>query len=290
VLVSSGVRIASLLPAATEIVASLGAESELVGVSHECDFPASVTRLPRLTWSPVDITASNAAIDRQVRDLRATGQPVIAVDGRALAEARPDLVITQDLCQVCAVTEDDAVLLQQGAGPAFLALRGKTVAGVFADIRAVGERIGRSLESDDLIRSLEGRLDRLAARRRAVRPRVVCAEWLDPLYLAGHWVPELIAAAGGLDVGAAPGSHSSRREWAEVSALAPDIVVIMLCGLGLERARQEWSRFAAANPGAAAAADGRRLAFIDGNAYTSRPGPRIVEGAEQLARGFGGAS
>lgn len=281
-------RIASLLPAATEIVAALGAESELVGVSHECDFPMSATRLPRLTWSPVSNNGSSAAIDRQVRDLRAAGRPVIAVDGKALRATRPDLILTQDLCDVCAVTDGEVHTLadELDSGPALLPLRGRAVAGILDDIRAIADRIGRPAAGKSLVAALESRLARLAATRRGPRPRVVCVEWLEPLYLAGHWVPELVAAAGGKDVGATPGSHSVTRSWREVAALDPGIMVIALCGLTLERARVEWSRFLDSPAGVEAAVLSCRKVILDGNAYTSRPGPRIVEGAERLAQAF----
>lgn len=279
-------RIASLLPAGTEIVAALGAGHLLVGISHECDYPPSVTRLPRLTGSPIDATLSSASIDQHVRALRAAGRPVIAVDGDLLREARPDLILTQGLCEVCAVVEGDVRTLAQTVSPAprVLPLTARTLPGIFMDIETTGRAIGREGEALALNAALDRRLRELSARAEEPTPRVVVVEWLEPLYLAGHWVPEMVAWAGGDDVGAAPGEHSHPRSWREVAGFAPDLIVVALCGFGLERAVAEWRRFLAGGSEEAAWA-GRLDApiwAIDGNAYTSRPGPRTVDGAELL--------
>ena len=239
-------RVVTLLPAATEIVAALGEAGSLVGISHECDYPAHVLGLPRVTATPIDPGASGSAIDAEVRRLHAAGKPVIGVDAEVLRRLAPELIVTQDLCEVCAVAEGEvyglAAVMQPA--PTLLTLSGRTVAGIMSDILAVAGALGRTAAGTDLVRGLEERLGRLRDRQVARRPRVVCVEWLEPLYLAGHWVPELVEAAGGTDVGAAPGGHSARRQWHELNELRPDLMVVMLCGFGLERSLAELSALA----------------------------------------------
>jgi iron complex transport system substrate-binding protein len=275
-------RVVTLLPAATEIVAALGAGDQLVGISHECNFPDSVSQLPRVTTTPIDSSRSGATIDAQVRALRQAGRPVIAIDTAVLRRLAPELIVTQGLCEVCAVSEGEVHRLSRVLAPAprVLSLNARTLAGVWNDIRCVGTALDRESQAEDLIGLLEGRLARLQASQPLLRRRVVCVEWLEPLYLAGHWVPEQVAAAGAEDVGAQPGSHSTRREWEDLLPLRPDVVVIALCGFGIARAKEELDalqdaaalRLLADNP----------VWIVDGNAYTSRPGPRIVDGAERL--------
>ena len=239
-------RVVTLLPAATEIVAALGAADGLVGISHECDHPAHVLGLPRVTASPIDPGAPGSVIDAEVRRLHAAGTPVIGVDAELLRRLAPELIVTQSLCEVCAVADGEVFRLASimRPEPAVLTLSGRTVAGVMGDILAVAGALGRTAEGRDLVSRLEERLQRLRSRQAARRPRAVCVEWLDPLYLAGHWVPELVEAAGGTDAGASPGSHSARREWPEIVGLAPDLIVVMLCGFGLDRSLAELSALA----------------------------------------------
>jgi iron complex transport system substrate-binding protein len=276
-------RVVTLLPAATEMVAALGEAGSLVGISHECDYPAQVMGLPRVTTTTIDPGASGSVIDAEVRRLHAAGRPVIGVDAEQLRRLAPNLIVTQDLCEVCAVADGEvyrlaAVLRPE---PAVLTLSARTVAGVMGDILAVAGAVGRTAEGRNLVVGLEERLRRLRSRPVPHRPRVVCVEWLEPLYLAGHWVPELVEAAGGTDVGAGPGSHSVRREWRDVLELRPDLIVVMLCGLGLSRSQAELS--ALADQAALEVLGSVPTWVIDGNAYTSRSGPRIVDGAERLA-------
>ncbi len=272
----------TLLPAATEIVARLGGAGDLVGISHECDFPPDLTHLPRVTSTPVDPAAPGAAVDAEVRRLRAEGRPVIAVEADQLRRLAPDLIVTQGLCEVCAVSDGEVHRLAEvmRPAPAVLSLRATTFAGILDDIRSVGRAMGLAAAADALAAELSGRLARLSAAPRPARTRVLCIEWLDPLYLAGHWVPELVAAAGGEDVGAPPGSHSSRKEWSEVAALRPEVLAVMLCGFGVERARRELEAVTA--PQARGILKALPVWILDGNAYTSRPGPRVVDGAERL--------
>lgn len=275
-------RVVTLLPGATEIVAALGGAGQLVAISHECDYPPSVRHLPRVTSTPLDPSLPGNAIDAEVRRLREQGRAVIAVDAEALRRLAPDLLITQDLCEVCAVEDGAAFRLAQALhpAPAVLALSGRTVDGVMEDILGVARALDLADEGDELVAGLRSRLARLRGTGPARPPRVLCIEWLEPLYLAGHWVPELVAAAGGVDVGAAPGAHSTVSTWKAAEALAPHLMVVMLCGFGVQRARSELDRLA--DPAALRALGSAPVWLLDGNAYTSRPGPRVVDGAERL--------
>lgn len=278
------VRIVSLLPGVTEIVAALGRGGDLVGRSHECDFPPSVASVPaftrsRLEHDPLD----SAAIDRAVSE-SAAGEGLYALDRRGLEDARPDIVITQELCDVCAVDLNqvkDAVDAMPG-DVKLLSLEPETLEGVLSSIAVVGEVIGASDAAARLVEDLRRRLDRV---RDAVAglptPRVALIEWLDPPYAAGHWVPQQIAAAGGIDVLGRPGGRSVRIPDEAVAESAPDIVLLAPCGWTAEQTRD-----AAGGDMPAAlrnGAPGVRLIALDANAYFSRPGPRLVDGVEILA-------
>ena len=279
-------RIVSLLPSATEIVAALGALHELVGVSHACDYPPPVTRLPRLTSTHVDGAAAPDAIDRDVREAAERGMALYTVDESLLASLRPDVIVTQALCDVCAVRETDvrAVASRLAPAPTVVTLSGTSIDGIFADIERVGAAIGAADEAEELIPGLRARLrsvhERLSTAR-APRPRVAVLEWTDPVYTAGHWVPEMVHRAGGLEVLAKPGEHSRAIALADVEAQSPEMLVFAPCGYGLERATREAEAVLARAEWRWA----RDLAtwVIDANALASRPGPRVVEGVEVLA-------
>jgi iron complex transport system substrate-binding protein len=286
-------RVVTLLPAATEIVAAVAPEM-LVGISHECDYPAWVTSLPRVTRTSVDVAAASKEIDAQVRALTLEGKPVIWVDAEVLKALKPDLIVTQGLCEVCAVADGEVFRVADHlpSRPRVLSLAAKTLDGIYSDVRTVGAALDRPEEADEVVAGMKYKVAQLR-RTKPLRnlpdpersegegpagPRVVVIEWLDPLFLAGHWVPELVEAAGGHDVGAKPGDHSHPRPWSELLELKPEILVVALCGFSVERARQEWaSQLPKEAKKVLAAIPPHRLAFIDGNQYTSRPGPRVVE-------------
>ena len=274
-------RVVSLLPAGTEIVAALGGGGALVGISHECDFPPSVQQLPRVTTSRIDPSLSGASIDLDVRRLSHAGMPVIAVDAHQLRELRPEIVITQNLCEVCAVADGEVCRLTEAMDPAprVVSLQARDLKGIWDDIRNVGTALGLVDEAEELILGLQARLQSLQMPS-SHGQRVLCVEWLEPLYLAGHWIPDLVQAAGGNDVGASAGDHSMMRQWGELPALRPDHLIVMLCGFGVERARAELNGL---NDAEALALLGQIPTWIlDGNQYTSRPGPRVVAGAERI--------
>lgn len=275
-------RVISLLPAATEIVTALGEQRVLVGISHQCDYPASVQHLPRVTTTFIDPGAPSASIDAEVRRLGRSGHPVIAIDGHQLRRLAPDLIITQDLCDVCAVSDGQVHRLAASMRPTpqVLALKAQDLEGIWRDIAAVGAALDLDDEAEELVLGLRSRLGRFGARSPTPPLRVLCIEWLDPVYVAGHWVPELVAAAGGQDVGAAPGSHSARGVWTELAHLAPDCILIMLCGFGLERSRAELELIT--DPEALKLMGRIPTWIVDGNAYTSRAGPRVVDGATRM--------
>ena len=278
-------RVVSLLPAATEIVAAIGGAGFLVGVSHECDYPPEVQALPRVTRTLVDPSLPAREIDRQMVEAKRSGVAPIEVDLPALTRLRPDVLIGQSVCDVCAVGTDELARVVRALDPTpwVVTLHPHTLADVFGDIVRVGESIEQRDDAAEVVAGLTQRVRRLeqSAVLRPTPVRVLVLEWLDPPYVAGHWVPELVALAGGTDVGNAAGRPAVVRSWAELAMAAPDLVIIALCGFDAARARRE---LAAVTDPDARALFSRRVEVIDGNAYTSRPGPRLVEAAELLAR------
>jgi iron complex transport system substrate-binding protein len=283
------VRVCSLLPAATEILYALGLGESVAGVSHECNYPPEAASKPALIRPRLDPGLPPAEIDRRVSELVARGESLYAVDAGRLAEVAPDLIITQDLCHVCAASPDDlpAALARLEPAPRILSLSPRHLADVWADIRRVGEATGRVAEAEALAGRLERRVEEirrlLAGAPR--RPPVLCLEWLDPPYLGGHWVPEMVACAGGLDALGQPGEPSFRRDWPELLAAQADLVFVMPCGYGLDAAVREY-RSAKLPPGwdELPAVRAGRVFAMDANSYFSRPGPRLVTGIEILAR------
>lgn len=271
------------------MLAALGALDQLVGVSHECDEPPEVRTLPRVTATPIDPTRSSGEIHAAVQQAVAEGRQAIGIEADALLALRPDVIVTQMLCDVCAVADGEAMRLARvmDPPPRVVALDGRTLDGVWDDIARLGASIGRTVEGNRLADSLRADVTTLAERyHRTVPLRVVAVEWLEPLFLAGHWVPEMIAAAGGVDVGATAGSHSTVRDWTEVMALDPDVVLVILCGFDEARAQEELEAMPE-GPAKAWLAT-QRVVMLDGNAYTSRPGPRLVEGIRRMGEAIAG--
>jgi iron complex transport system substrate-binding protein len=276
------VRIVSLVPSATEILFALGLGDEVIAVTHECDHPAAARELPKVTRDvlPSDLTAGQ--IDAAVRARTDQGEAIYELDREALHALRPDLIVTQALCAVCAVSFDDvrAIADELESRPQVISLDPRTLGEVLGDVRTLAEATERRDAGVALVQDAAARIDRvrLAVRDRR-RPRVAALEWLDPVYVAGHWTPQLIDHAGGLDVLGMPGERSARRSWDEVAAAEPDVVVVMPCGYDAERAHAEARTFSArlAELGAG------EVVAVDAAAYFSRPGPRLIDGLELLA-------
>ena len=282
-------RICSLLPSATEVIALLGLSNELVGISHECDYPPSVRSVPVMV-EPMILPHGLAShdIDRQVRQLVASGQRLYRLKDHLLRQAQPDLILSQDLCHVCAVTPDQLhdALCSMPRQPTVLTLNPRTVHDVIDDVVRIGDAAKRSAEGHRLAARLRDRLEAVRTRvqRIAHRPRVVCIEWLSPLYLAGHWVPEMVQLAGGQDVLAQPGSPSRVVTWDEVLASAPDALIVMPCGFSLERTHTELFQMMQ-QPGQWRLSSplAQHTFLVDASSYFSRPGPRLIDGIELLA-------
>ncbi len=279
-------RIVSLLPSATEIVCALGAGPELVGISHECDFPAEIRDRRVLTSARISTDGSSRAIDEAVRVVIRDALSIYAVDHVALGELAPDVIVTQDLCQVCAVSLDDVraavARLAHKDSVRIASLSPNRLADVLGDIGRVAEAIGRIDEGRRVTAELEARIAAIAARAMAAptRPRVISLEWMEPVMLGGTWMPELIELAGGIAVGAEAGRPAPTVDLSAMRELAPDVVVIKPCGFTLERTlaeRDVVERVCAAAPAAA------RIYATDGNAFFNRPGPRLVESLEIMA-------
>jgi len=284
------VRIVCLLPAATEIACALGLREALVGRSHECDFPPSVSVLPALTKARVDSSLPSGRLDDEVRRALAEGGPLYLLDDERLASLAPDVIVTQAACDVCAVSYEQVAEVARSAAPKaqVVCLLPTRLGDVLEDVRRVAAACAVSERGDTLAADLQRRLDAAAGgadgKTPRPAPRVAVVEWLDPPMLAGHWVPDVVAAAGGRPVGPAPGAPSPYATWEEIEALAPDAVVVAPCGFDLERTRREAAPFAARLHSFAP-----RVLLMDGNAYLNRPGPRLAEAAEILAAWLAGS-
>ena len=276
------VRIASLVPSATELLFALGLGESVVGVTHECDFPPAAARLPHLTRTVIPEGLGAAEIDRAVRERTERGEALYELDADRLAALEPQLIVTQAVCEVCAVSFDDvrATAAELPSRPRVMSLDPSTLDEVIADADRVGEAADARRSAAGLASRLRERID---LARRAVAgaepPRVAAMEWLDPPFAGGHWVPEMVALAGGRDVLSRPGVKSRTVEWAEVEASRPDVVVCMPCGYDSERSAQE----AADHSERLASTGASRVVAVDAAAYFSRPGPRLVDGVELLA-------
>jgi len=282
-------RIVSLLPSATELVAAVGASDELVGVSHECDFPTSVVGLPILTRPRETFPRASGDIDRAVRSVLEDAITIYEIEIDRLREARPDVVVTQDLCDVCAVSLDDVrVALRELATEdvTIISCKPTVLADVWADLRRVGDALGRRQEAERVALDLEHRIELLTRRADALgrRPSVLTVEWIDPVMIGGMWMPELVHAAGGHALVTEAGQHAPTLNLEQLRALDPDVVLIKPCGFGITRTEEELATLASELPWDDWRAVERGQVYLaDGNAYFNRPGPRLVESAEILA-------
>ena len=282
-------KIVSLLPSATEIICALGLADDLVGVSHECDFPPEIGGRPVLTEAKIDASEDAASIDAAVRRLVCDGLSVYRIKMDLLAQLQPDVIVTQHQCAVCAVSYDEVVAATQQSlrrPVRIVSLKPTRLADIFNDIERVANAVGRDEAGVECTTHLHARLDAIRSRAVAVRsrPRVACIEWTDPLMAAGNWVPELVDLGGGTYGLVPAGEQSPTLSWDDVVAYAPDVVIVMPCGFKLPQTgrelprltqRPEWARLPAVR--------NRRAYAVDGNAYLNRPGPRIVDSAELVA-------
>ena len=285
-------RIVSLLSSATEILYGLGLADSVVAVSHECDYPPDVRTKPRATFSHVDSAAPSGQIDTQVKALLTAGQPLYGIDVELLVALRPELIVTQAQCDVCAVRYQDVLDMVERTsalrGTAVVALNPHSLGDVLADIRAVGAATRRTAEAERLVASLQERIaavrSRTAALAPAERPRTACLEWIEPPMLAANWTPELLEWAGGQCELTQAGRHSSYLGWSDLVRFDPQVLVVMPCGFDLARSLEEarrlptlpaWKQLAAVRDS--------RVYVVDGNAYFNRSGPRLVDSLELLA-------
>lgn len=275
-------RIVSLVPSATEMLFALGLGDDLIAVTHECDYPPAALELPRITRGTLPEGLTAAEIDAAVKQRALDGEALYELDTELLHDLEPELIVTQSLCKVCAVSEDDVRALAEEieSQPMVVSLDPHTVGEVLGDARTLAQVTDTKDEAVDLIRESSARIDRIRlAVRGAKRPRVAALEWLDPPYAAGHWTPQLIEYAGGDDVLGFAGEPSEERSWEEIARAEPDVVLLMPCGFSAEIAHREaeMHREELERVGAG------QIVAVDGSAYFSRPGPRIVDGLELLA-------
>lgn len=284
-------RICSLLPGATEVVAALGLADQLVAISHECDYPPGIGTKPVVVQSAVDTERTHSPdIDRQVRSMLRAGDNLYRLDESLLRRVHPTLIITQSLCEVCAVTPSEVERALEGLEPRpkVLSLTASGLEEVFRDIESIGAAVGREDRARAWVRELHERLETVRSRVARERPRqVACLEWLDPIYSAGHWMPELVQLAGGRDLLGEAGQQSRQIPWEHVVESAPEVMVLMPCGFDIPRTLSE-AHLVASRPGwkdVPAVRSGEVYA-VDGPAYFNRAGPRLVDGAELLAELF----
>jgi iron complex transport system substrate-binding protein len=275
-------RIVSLVPHATELLFALGLGDDVVAVTHECDFPTEVLELPHVTRDVLPAGLSAGEIDAAVRERTEQGKAIYELDERRLGALEPDLIVTQALCQVCAVSYDDVVKVAERipTAPTVISLDPKTLGEAMGDIRTIAQATGVRDTALDLVTRQRARIDAVRRAVKGAEPVPVAAlEWLDPVFVAGHWTPQIIELAGGHDVLGFAGEHSEQSTWEAVAAARPDVVVVMPCGYDGERAREEALRYA----DRLRALGAKRIVAVDAAAYFSRPGPRLVDGLELMA-------
>jgi iron complex transport system substrate-binding protein len=278
----SVVRIVSLIPSATETLFALGLGPDVIAVTHECDYPPAARELPKITRDVLPAGLSALEIDAAVKERTLAGESIYELDDELLRDLRPDLIVTQELCAVCAVSYDDvrAIAEEIETHPHVVSLDPRTVGEVLGDVRTLAQLTDRKDEAVSLVRDASGRIDRVRLGvRGARRPRVAALDWLDPPFAAGHWTPQLIEYAGGEDVLGFAGEKSEETNWEVVAAAQPDVVIVMPCGFDAEIAHREaeMHRDELVRVGAG------EVVAVDAAAYFSRPGPRIIDGLELLA-------
>ncbi len=275
-------RIVSLVPHATELLFALGLGDDVVGVTHECDYPLAAREIQPVTHDVLPAGLSAAEIDTAVRERSERGDSIYELDEELLRELEPELIVTQALCNVCAVSHDEvqAIAVTLDDPPRVISLDPKTYGETLGDVRTIAQATGSKDAALDLIARTARRADiiRLAVRD-VPRPRVVALEWLDPIFVAGHWTPQLIEMAGGEDVLGLPGEPSAQSTWAMVAAAQPDVVVVMPCGYDAARGVVE----AEEHVRELRAVGAERVVAVDASSYFSRPGPRLIDGLELLA-------
>jgi iron complex transport system substrate-binding protein len=283
------VRICSLVPAATEVLFALGLGDQVVGVTHECDWPPEAAERTKVTAALVETgELTSAEVDRAVAEAARNGRPLYAVDAEAWASIDADVVVAQELCEVCAVSTDhlDEIVSARSLDIDLIDFSPSTLDHVLACIIALGVRLGADAAADELTDGMRARFDRVRAALAEVEssPRVFVSEWLDPPFAAGHWVPDMVSLAGGTEVAGISGEPSHRMRWTDVAALEPDVVVLAPCGFDLDRTLMELITLdlSASLLGTPARHESRVFA-VDANAHFSRPGPRLVDGVELLA-------
>jgi iron complex transport system substrate-binding protein len=275
-------RIVSLVPSATEMLFALGLGADVVGVTHECDYPPAAAELPKVTRDVLPAGLDAAQIDAAVKERTLAGESIYELDADALHDLGPDLIVTQALCSVCAVSYEDvrAIAEEIDTQPMVISLDPHTVGEVLGDARTLAHATDSKDAGVELVSEAAERIDRVRVRvKDARRPRVAALEWLDPPFAAGHWTPQLIAYAGGEDVLGFAGENSQQLTWAEVQAAQPDVIIVMPCGYDAEIAHREAEMHREELAGVGAG----EIVAVDASAYFSRPGPRIIEGLELLA-------
>ncbi len=282
-------RIVTLLPSATEIVCALGFRDELVGRSHECDFPAGVEKLPALTEPKFRVEGTSAEIDERVKRIVGDALSVYRVDAARLRELKPDVIVTQSQCEVCAVSQTDveaAVAEWLGARPRIVSLAPYALADVFDDMIRVAGALGDAQRGEQTVAALRARTNAIAHRAAGAQsqPTFACIEWIDPMMSAGNWMPELVAMAGGTNLFGKAGEHSPWMTFEELAEKDPEVILISPCGFPMSRSREELPTLTG-NPrwNDLRAVREKRVFVADGNQYFNRPGPRIVESLEILA-------
>jgi iron complex transport system substrate-binding protein len=282
-------RVCSLLPGATEIAFALGLGDDVVGVTHECDYPAEARQKPIVVRSLIDSNRmTSLEIDRWVSERLRSNKGLYVIDEKRLREAAPDVILTQGLCDVCAIDYNEVVSASESLAkkPKIVSLTPNCLTDVLDDVARVGEATGQGHRAERLVRQLEERISavRKEVARSFARPRVVCLEWFNPTYAAGHWVPEMVELAGGYDVLGRKGEPSARTDWNKIVESAPDVIMLMPCGFDVPRTLGEaavlkqlvgWHELSAVKAG--------KVFAVNGHAFFSRPGPRLVDGLELLA-------